>query len=1057
MFNKLKSFSEDVAKSFNEIQQGDPAKKHSEGIRLLRNGASILGKSTPEVGEMRQPEDESGADGAAKPSADTPKNGDIPSPESAADAPPDPLKDIDLDELPPIVRSKLKKFVKYEEKYPVLLDAYKTEKRKGELVAEFEKVLRDMTPVLSISDAGILVDYLKGVAEKSELSSTELRRAIAENTKTANERDEFAKSAADAQRDRGELQKKVSDLQKSLEYAEKSISEKAKAVEELELANSDLEQKLRTAENERDSFQSERATLADERDSLKEKNAILEEKLVALEKERDSLIGERDAPTSGRSASTSEEDPDKAEKEAAAAETARRAEEEIKLLQAQTAGLQKKLDELEPLQSQISDRDAEATELKTEIEKLNGDLKQKAQRIEELEIQNASKQKDVEAQLTRLQSAEKEVENLQEASKSPETADSPEAENTGSTPKKKRNKKKKGPNAAPPAKNEYVALPETFESLQKELTEKTELLEAAQTEIASLQEQLKLTESSIAERDDLVQKLKEARKDAESKGADLENLRDLLRDLGDELVTIKDASKLAETKWKADNDAKLAELSESEKALKAAILQKESEHKDALEKLELKLGQQVKEQTEIVSELEVKVKSLSEREESMKKSFDGIKAKLSETQQSLTQKDAELVSAKKSVESLGEEKAKLNQRIDELSKFKSTDSSLKLEIASLQSSISHKDEQIRELKDTIEKKNKERDELTNSIATLKAINKDLHATNQNLVQEKTQLIEKQELAVDRSNAMTAELSGLQVSRQKVITELEGLKLKYETLVRNQASALDEARGFRQQYEEMAMKSKETQTRIYYLEDELSEAKSLLQERTRELSTIRRMLIEAEEDHNVKISEYKTDLRNATQEKQELESELQLVIKKRQREIDELKSTCDTHVRKIKELELACQEIRAKYEPFASAPGVDAEAQLQKANEYEAMIAELRSSLQSSSKKVKDYENMNSMLKKLNEESSLKFERLSKNYKHMTQQYRQMKDHKSQEHKPETLSATPDKSDDANLAYLRNVLVGFLEHKEQREQLLPVLKMLFKFSADEEKTLMGALR
>lgn len=104
--------------------------------------------------------------------------------------------------------------------------------------------------------------------------------------------------------------------------------------------------------------------------------------------------------------------------------------------------------------------------------------------------------------------------------------------------------------------------------------------------------------------------------------------------------------------------------------------------------------------------------------------------------------------------------------------------------------------------------------------------------------------------------------------------------------------------------------------------------------------------------------------------------------------------------------------------------------------------------------------MNGILKKLNEESTMKFERLSKNYKHVTQQYRQMKD--AQERTASRAveaeeKLAPQKAEETNVAYLKNVLVGFLEHREQREQLLPVLKMLFQFDPSDEKTLLGALR
>ena len=37
-------------------------------------------------------------------------------------------------------------------------------------------------------------------------------------------------------------------------------------------------------------------------------------------------------------------------------------------------------------------------------------------------------------------------------------------------------------------------------------------------------------------------------------------------------------------------------------------------------------------------------------------------------------------------------------------------------------------------------------------------------------------------------------------------------------------------------------------------------------------------------------------------------------------------------------------------------------------------------------------------------------------------------------------------------YIKNVLMGFLEHKEQRQMLLPVIKMLLFMSDDDTKKL-----
>ena len=102
---------------------------------------------------------------------DTTDNGTATTTTAAAAAP-----QLDLDQLPAPIKSKLKKFAKYEEKYPILLDAYKIEKKKNEIIKIFEKVLQENTPVSSLSEGKLLVEYLNGLNEKTKLLNGEIRK-----------------------------------------------------------------------------------------------------------------------------------------------------------------------------------------------------------------------------------------------------------------------------------------------------------------------------------------------------------------------------------------------------------------------------------------------------------------------------------------------------------------------------------------------------------------------------------------------------------------------------------------------------------------------------------------------------------------------------------------------------------------------------------------------------------------------------------------------------------------------------------------------------------------
>lgn len=168
-----------------------------------------------------------------------------------------------------------------------------------------------------------------------------------------------------------------------------------------------------------------------------------------------------------------------------------------------------------------------------------------------------------------------------------------------------------------------------------------------------------------------------------------------------------------------------------------------------------------------------------------------------------------------------------------------------------------------------------------------------------------------------------------------------MKLKHEALQRTRTSASDEILEYKHQYEELAMKAKETQHTLDDLQDELSEAKNLLQERTRESATLRRMLLEAEEEHTVKCNELRSEIRHAGEEKNELESNFQTLMKKRQRELDELKSISERYVAKIAELEKTCEEVRKKYEPLKHASMHPSSEDLQKQRDMESTVDELR--------------------------------------------------------------------------------------------------------------------
>lgn len=1252
MFNKLKSFSEDVAKSINEIQGGDSLRRNNDILQQLKNGSGLLNSKTPDLADLTQPQDEN-------PGSETANSEPTEKAENETSVSDGPLKDIDLESLPVAVRSKLKKFLKYEEKYPVLLDAYKTEKRKSELVAVFEKVLQENTPVTSIADAKSLLDYLGSLNEKNLLLDSELRKKTSESTELKN-------STSD-------LVKKVSDLEKTLKYAEERLSESAKEKEslandlrkaseqaestdssletveksqylklekdledlkkqlaeskdrdhdgfekqegvsstdfekaktDLAVANNALEQSRQKETELKTSLDVSRQTELDLKASLEETERKLEnfaltesqvkklqEEIASLKSAEELILNENAnqkvmKENAERKALDLAEEVQKLAKEItelksgnekslidAATIRAEKSEllEQQKKSTKEIGELTKKIEFIKNLEVEAH-KDLEAH--KSKLKALQGDLeaeksshKDSLDCVERLEAEikalkeNLVAQKEV-TDLTDSSLADTEIANLKRELAAALSSSKNETNLGNRKGKKKGNSQGNGNqdavklrrqisdletshqeqirelNAAGTERDaETKKIQQSYEALlvdhetlrnehesfkgrhqdivtkhhevQKQVGDIEGKFEEAQQKVRNLEGEhggvlkkygdIKNTHEELQQEHELLKKKHQTlNRDLQLKTEEVDDLRDQLKDLGNDLVEAKDqlkaqlstkgpSAELEELKDKVGvlseesktlNNAQLA-LQEKIKGLESenAALEekaKAAEKDEGIAREEAKLASKAKTQIErSLSEAKTK---LAEAEKLLEKKIE--EAKNSEQDLIRTQRDAEklqkdnaeqaaklrknvqtlessLAVKSKELESIISEKQKLSERITELSKFKSTDSSLKLEIASLQLSISHKDELIKDLRHAEESRRKERDELDNTLATLRANNNDLMRANKELVSEKSTLINKQEITFERNSSLSAELSQLQVSKQKVTGELEALQLKFDGLVKQRANSADELQGYKQLHDEIAMKAKEAQGRIENLEDELLETRNLLQERTRESSMIRKLLMEAEEQSDIKSADLKNEIRTLNAERDEAEANLHNALKKRSRELDDVKELLVRKLAKLAELETKCVEFEEKIKTSAPSEtnGADNKSQM-----LANTVTELQESLSALTARVKEYESMNRMLKKLNEELTLKFERLLKNYKHVTQQYRQMQSQALAKPAREPEESAPKKDGpDTNIAYIKNVLLGFLEHKDNREQLLPVVKMLLQLDKSEEKKVMAALR
>lgn len=85
--------------------------------------------------------------------------------------------------LPKEIQAKLRKFEKYEQKYPLLLSAYKNEKLKSEKLEAVEKILAENTPISNIDDAvDTLPAFFQDLNNKNNLLNDEIKRLTKQNS-----------------------------------------------------------------------------------------------------------------------------------------------------------------------------------------------------------------------------------------------------------------------------------------------------------------------------------------------------------------------------------------------------------------------------------------------------------------------------------------------------------------------------------------------------------------------------------------------------------------------------------------------------------------------------------------------------------------------------------------------------------------------------------------------------------------------------------------------------------------------------------------------------------
>lgn len=513
------------------------------------------------------------------------------------------------------------------------------------------------------------------------------------------------------------------------------------------------------------------------------------------------------------------------------------------------------------------------------------------------------------------------------------------------------------------------------------------------------------------------------------------NLQDMVKSVGLDITSLQKKHFDLKNDWeslKSQHDISLNQLSELE-----------VENKQLIDRL--------KESTESyetsISRLEVEVrgnaKLAKDRFDELSKANEFI-AKLRKDQADLTKSVNDLKHLNQELEvSAGEEKTlrdKLESTSTSLKEAEHLVATLRLQAESAESSSSKLEIQITTLRQKIQRLERERNESQDSGKKLKQ-DFDVLATKKN---------------------------SWDTERKKLLEELSDIRGLIKLQEAEKVNAESLAESLRKQSDELQMRLRETSDRCEALEEDLSDVHKHLQERIKECTTMRRLLSENQGSEEEKLSEATESIKLLTEERDKLENELVVASLKRSREIEDLRV-------KIKSMEeslsiasddkrrhnFEIEELKVSSERSKMQINLDQ----QELEESRQVIEKLSKALEAAEVGIRESEKSNSVLRKVTEETQQKLERAQKNQKTLIDDLRvlQSENVKLQKtrssvpvHQPSvTITNSPLRSDNnmasvlVNLSYLKNILFAFLEHKDHREEMVPVLSQLLHFEGNDQ--------
>lgn len=408
-------------------------------------------------------------------------------------------------------------------------------------------------------------------------------------------------------------------------------------------------------------------------------------------------------------------------------------------------------------------------------------------------------------------------------------------------------------------------------------------LEEANVTQTALKDQLRNAEIELQMAREHEQQLLDKNRRLESTSEDVEQLRDMLRDVGSDLVEAKDKIKDIENREVAAQSIK-------------------SELETAIAKLTTELNES-RETARSIEDVRSQATVAESRAESRLKELNEAKAKLTSVESELVKLKAELGTVSADKKDLTSKLADAQTKLRQLER---SERDARDRTASLQTNLNSKEKEVNNLRAEV-----------NNVQNLKLqLEENLRSIRQELSRvdsERRDIQQREQNARDESmrykrdaDLYRDKIASLESLRTSLTNERDSLSDEVHIKSTQLESTQTFMQNLREQTTEMGHRAREAKERCEALEEELSEAHKLLSERAREAGTMRRLLDEAEGREAGRIKETMEKLEAAVEERDHLEEEITLLRRNNSEGSGEL-------TRSLREKEVAVKELTSKYE------------------------------------------------------------------------------------------------------------------------------------------------